>query len=39
MAERRPEVLLFDLGGVLLENVMFDELPALLPKPVEDVVL
>jgi putative hydrolase of the HAD superfamily len=28
--------LLFDLGGVLVDNVMFDELPALLPEPVED---
>ena len=35
-AEPRPEVLLFDLGGVLVDNVMFDELPALLPEPVEE---
>jgi len=30
---RRPDVLLFDLGGVLVENVGFDRLNALLPKP------
>lgn len=30
----RPEVLLFDLGGVLIENALFDELPKLLPEPV-----
>ena len=35
----RPAVLLFDLGGVLLENVAFDTLNALLPAPmpVEDL--
>jgi HAD superfamily hydrolase (TIGR01509 family) len=36
MPGRRPEVLLFDLGGVLVDNVMFDELPALLPQPIAD---
>jgi putative hydrolase of the HAD superfamily len=36
VAARRPEVLLFDLGGVLVDNVTFDELPALLPEPIED---
>ena len=29
----RPDVLLFDLGGVLVENVGFDRLNALLPAP------
>jgi HAD superfamily hydrolase (TIGR01509 family) len=36
MLRRRPEVLLFDLGGVLVENVMFDELPSLLPERLEN---
>jgi len=30
---KRPAVLLFDLGGVLLENVGFERLNALLPSP------
>jgi putative hydrolase of the HAD superfamily len=32
----KPEVLLFDLGGVLIDNVMFDELPRLLPEAIAD---
>lgn len=32
----RPEVLLFDLGGVLVDNATFDELPTLLREPVDD---
>ena len=31
---QRPAVLLFDLGGVLVENVGFDRLNALLPSPI-----
>ena len=31
----RPKVLLFDLGGVLVDNVAFDRLPELLPEPIE----
>jgi len=36
---RRPHVLLFDLGGVLVENVGFERLNALLPtpSPIEDL--
>jgi glucose-1-phosphatase len=30
---QRPAVLLFDLGGVLVENVGFERLNALLPRP------
>lgn len=30
---KQPEVLLFDLGGVLVENVGFERLNALLPFP------
>ncbi|MEO8835235.1 MAG: HAD family phosphatase [Caldimonas sp.] len=30
---RQPAVLLFDLGGVLVENVGFERLNALLPSP------
>jgi putative hydrolase of the HAD superfamily len=30
---RERRVLLFDLGGVLIDNATFDELPSLLPDP------
>ena len=35
----RPDVLLFDLGGVLVENVGFERLNALLPAtlPIEEL--
>ena len=38
-ASKRPDVLLFDLGGVLVENVGFERLNALLasPLPLEEV--
>ena len=36
MFSHRPDILLFDLGGVLVENVIFDELPKLLPISIED---
>jgi len=36
MRSARPTVLLFDLGGVLVDNVTFDELPRLLPSPISD---
>lgn len=36
MTKRLPEILLFDLGGVLVDNVIFEALPALLPTPLED---
>ena len=29
-----PSVLLFDLGGVLIENVGFERFNALLPSPI-----
>ena len=32
-------VLLFDLGGVLIDNVTFEELPCLLPAPMERAAL
>ena len=32
---RRPTVLLFDLGGVLIENVGFHRFGELLPRPME----
>ena len=31
---RQPAVLLFDLGGVLVENVGFERFNALLPSPI-----
>ncbi len=36
---QRPAVLIFDLGGVLIENVGFDRLNALLPSalPLEEI--
>lgn len=36
MPRRPPEILLFDLGGVLVDNVMFEALPPLLPTPLDD---
>ena len=35
----KPNLLLFDLGGVLIENAVFDSLRNLLAKPVSDTVL
>lgn len=35
----QPAVLLFDLGGVLLENVGFERFNALLPSPIPSEVL
>jgi putative hydrolase of the HAD superfamily len=37
--DRRPAVLLFDLGGVLVENVGFERLNALLPAPMTEEAL
>lgn len=34
-----PSILLFDLGGVMVENATFQELPRLLPQPMEPSVL
>jgi len=34
MTVSRPAVLLFDLGGVLVENVGFERMNALLPTPI-----
>jgi putative hydrolase of the HAD superfamily len=35
----KPNLLLFDLGGVLIENAVFDSLRNLLKAPVSDTVL
>lgn len=35
MTQSKPDVLLFDLGGVLIEIAIFEELPKLLSSPVE----
>jgi putative hydrolase of the HAD superfamily len=35
MARRSRKLLLFDLGGVVLENATFERLNVLLPEPVE----
>ena len=32
----RPTILLFDLGGVLVENAVFEDLPRLLPSPLPE---
>jgi glucose-1-phosphatase len=39
MTDAVPAVLLFDLGGVLIEHTTFQELPALLPEPIETASL
>ena len=35
----QPAVLLFDLGGVLVDNAIFADLPQLLPTPIADADL
>ena len=35
----QPAVLLFDLGGVLVDNTMFEDLPKLLPGPLAEAEL
>jgi len=32
----QPAILLFDLGGVLVDNAMFEDMPRLLPAPIPE---